>query len=146
VLRKVFSLFIIYSFCIHAPVVMAQSGGAQITREARHAQKIRKLVFRSGIGPGNDIEVKLRDKTKVSGYVSEVTDNHFVVTDLKTGSTTRLEYGQVDKARLWSVTKKDFEERNSPSPARIFRNAAIAFGIGVAVIGLICTASGRCAN
>jgi hypothetical protein len=144
VLRKAFSLFLIY-FCLHAGA-SAQTSTAQVTKETKRAAKIKKLIFQSGIGPGNDIEVKLRDKTRIAGYVSEVTDDHFVVTDLKTGSSTKLEYGQVDKARLLSVTKKDFEERDSPSPARIFRNAAIAFGISVAVIGLICTASGRCAN
>jgi hypothetical protein len=145
VLRKAFSLLLIYCFCLHAGA-SAQTSTAQVTKEAKRAERIKKLIFQSGIGPGNDIEVKLRDKTRIAGYVSEVTDDHFVVTDAKTGSTTKLEYGQVDKAHLWRLTKNDFEARNSPSAVRIFRNAAIGFGIGVAVIGFICFASKRCAE
>ena len=143
-LRKIFSLVIICCFCFPAGII-AQTKSQQTAKETKRIEKIRKLIFQSGIGPGNDVEVKLRDKSKIRGYVSEVADNHFVVTDSKTGSTTKLEYGQVDKARLWSVTKNDFEERNSPSPLRIFRNAAIGFGIGVALIGLFCVTKG-CAN
>lgn len=144
-LRKVFVLFIICWFCFPAGVI-AQTSTQQTAKETKRVEKIRRLIFQSGIGPGNDVEIKLNDKTKVRGYVSEVADDHFVVTDSKTGSTTKLEYSQVDKARLWSVTKNDFEERNSPSPLRIFRNAAIGFGITVAVIGLICVASKGCAQ
>ena len=143
--RKVFSLIIIYCFCIQAPFAVAQSGQVQLTKEARQAEKIKKLVFKSSIGPGNDIEVKLRNKTMIRGYISEIANNYFVVTNPQTGATTKLEYSQVEKARLWSFAKNDFE-RNSPSPARIFRNVAVGFGLAVFAVGVICMASRRCEN
>jgi len=145
VVRKVFSLIIIYCFCIQAPIAVAQSSQVQLTKEAKQAEKIKKLVFKSSIGPGNDIEVKLRDKTRIRGYVSEITNNYFVVTNPQTGATTKLEYSQVEKARVSAFAKNDFE-RNSPSPARIFRNVAVGFGLTVLAVGVICMASRRCEN
>ena len=142
-LRPALNLLIITCICLHAPLVIAQSSQQQSTKEQKQVEKIKKYVFKSGIGPGNDIEVKLRDTTKLSGYVSEVTENYFVVTDPKTGTTTRLEYGQVEKARLALFTKNDFEHRTT-SPGRVFRNVAIGFGLTVAAVGLICFASKRC--
>lgn len=143
--KKVFSFFIITCFCIQAPAALAQSSEAQITKEARHAQKIKNTVFKSSVGPGNDIEVKLKDKTKINGYLSEVTDDYFVVTDPRTGAKSRFEYGQVEKVRVWLLEHEGLK-RNFKSSGRIIRNAAIAFGISVVAIGVFCMKSGRCAN
>ena len=53
------------------------------------------------MGTGRDaaVEVKLKDGTKLKGYISEANDDHFVVTDAKTGSRTVVPYPQVKKAR-----------------------------------------------
>jgi hypothetical protein len=142
VLRKVLILFIVSCFCVHAPAIVAQSNAAQVT-EAKHAKKIKNLVFKSPVGPGNDIEVTLRDKTKIKGYLSEVTDDYFVVTDPKSGATTRVEYGQVEKVRLWLLVQNALK-RNFSSPARIIRNMAIGIGVGFTAVALICLASRRC--
>jgi hypothetical protein len=142
-LRAALNLLIITCICLHAPLVTAQSSQKQITKEQKQVEKIKKYVFKSGIGPGNDIDVKLRDNTKLSGYVSEVTENYFVVTDPKTGATNKLEYGQVEKARLSLFTKNEFEHRTT-SPGRVFRNVAIGFGLTVGAIALICVTSKRC--
>jgi hypothetical protein len=145
VFRKVFTFFIISCFCIQAPTALAQSSQAQITKDARHAQKIKNVVFKSSVGPGNDIEVKLKDKTKINGYLSEVTDDYFVVTDPRTGAKSRFEYGQVEKVRVW-LLEHDGLKRNFKSSGRIIRNAAIGFGIFVVALGVICMASRRCEN
>jgi hypothetical protein len=145
VFRKVFSFFIIACFCIQVPAALAQSSEAKISREARQAQKIKNIVFKSSVGPGNDIEVKLNDKTKINGYLSEVTDDYFVVTDPRTGAKSRFEYGQVEKVRVW-LLDHDGLKRNFKSSGRIIRNAAIGFGIGVLALGVFCVKSGRCAN
>lgn len=143
--RKVFSFFIISCFCIQAPAALAQSSEAQISKEARRAQKIKNTVFKSSVGPGNDIEVKLKDKTKISGYLSEVTDDYFVVTDARSGARSKLEYGQVEKVHVW-LLEHDGLKRNFKSTGRVVRNAAIGFGIFVVALGVICMASRRCEN
>jgi hypothetical protein len=143
VLRKILILFIVSCFCVQAPAIVAQANASQVTKEAKHAQKIKNLVFKSSVGPGNDIEVKLKDKTKVSGYLSEVTDDYFVVTDAKTGAKTTVEYGQVEKVRLWLLIQNALK-RNFRSPGRIIRNMAIGIGITFTAVALICLASRRC--
>jgi hypothetical protein len=57
-------------------------------KEARLAQRVKAGVARLGVGPEARVKVKLRDKTKLAGYVSEVGDDYFVVTDPETGRAT----------------------------------------------------------
>ena len=144
-LRKVFSLFIIYCFWIYVPAVMAQSGGTQISKEAKHAEKIKNSVFKSAVGPGNDIEVKLFNKTKIRGYVSEVTDDYFAVTDPNSGAKTTLKYSEVEKVKLW-LPAQNALKRPFRSSGQIMKNLAIGFGLTVAFIGVFCMASRRCEN
>ncbi|HXT62958.1 MAG TPA: hypothetical protein VN696_07980 [Pyrinomonadaceae bacterium] len=52
-----------------------------------------------GTGTAARVEVKLRDKTKLRGYVEQVADDHFVVVDEKTGATTTVAYPQVKQVQ-----------------------------------------------
>jgi hypothetical protein len=142
-LGKALSLVVVLCFWIQVPAIVAQSSGTQISKEAKHAEKIKRSVFRSAVGPGNDIEVKLRDKTKLSGYLSEITDDYFVVTDPRTGVKTTLEYGQVDKVRLW-LPAQNALKRKFRSSGTIIRNLVIGIALGVTAIGIICAAAHRC--
>ncbi|MGB4989007.1 MAG: hypothetical protein WBO10_07195 [Pyrinomonadaceae bacterium] len=57
--------------------------------------EIRQL----GTGPDAQIKLKLRDKTKLEGYVSEANENDFTVVNPKTGTATTVAYPQVGQAR-----------------------------------------------
>jgi len=48
----------------------------------------------SKLGTGKDarIEVKLKDGTKLKGYVSQINENNFVVTDENMGTSTEVPY------------------------------------------------------
>jgi len=142
-LRKAFSLVIVLCFSIQVPSIFAQSSGTQISKEAKHAEKIKRSVCKSAVGPGNDIEVKLRDKTKLSGYLSEITDDYFVVTDSKTGVKSTLEYGRVEKVRLWLPVQNALKP-HFRSSGTIIRNLVIGIALGVTAIGIACAASHRC--
>ncbi len=65
------------------------------SKQARLAGKVKKEIARLGTGPDARVEVKLYDGTKVKGFVSEIADEYFVVTDAKTGAATRVSYPQV---------------------------------------------------
>ena len=67
--------------------------------QARTAEKVKEGITRLGTGEQARVELKLRDKTKLKGYVSEVSDDHFVVVDKKTGAATRVSYGQVQQVK-----------------------------------------------
>lgn len=67
-------------------------------KEARIALKVKGEISKLGTGEAAKIKVKLRDKTKVSGYVSEIGEDSFTVIDKQTGNATQIPYSQVKKA------------------------------------------------
>jgi hypothetical protein len=68
-------------------------------KEARKIEKIKAGIARLGIGPEARVEVKLRDETKIKGYISEVNEDSFVVVDSNTGATSRVTYPQVGQVK-----------------------------------------------
>lgn len=67
--------------------------------DEKQAEKTRAEIRKLGTGPDALIELELRDKTKVKGYVSEANDNDFVVVDPNTKTSTTVAYPQVRKAK-----------------------------------------------
>jgi hypothetical protein len=67
--------------------------------EARSAEKVKDEIARLGTGQQARIELKLRDGTKLKGYVSELDETHFVVVDAKSSVATTVAYPQVHKVK-----------------------------------------------
>src|SRR2546423_298108 len=88
-------------------------------KEAKRAEKVRAELSKLGTGKDARVHVELRDKTKLEGYLSEATDDHFAVT-ADDGRTTTVAYPQVKKA----------QGNNFSTGAKI----AIGAGIGAAVV------------
>jgi hypothetical protein len=61
------------------------------------ASKARAKV--ESMGNSARVEVRLRDKTKVKGYLSAITADSFTVSDSKTGTTTTVSYSEVDEVK-----------------------------------------------
>lgn len=74
-------------------------------REA--TDKVKAGIKSLGTGPDTHVQVKLRDKTKLSGSISEANDESFIITDGKTGVKTTVAYPDVAqvKGQNW-VSKK----------------------------------------
>jgi sarcosine oxidase gamma subunit len=84
---------------------------AQTTNNAEPAQ-IRTRVQSIGAGQNARVEVKLKNSTKVKGYVSGAGPDSFTVVDSKTGSSETVAYADVaqvkksqsgPKARTWII-------------------------------------------
>ncbi len=58
------------------------------------ALKARATVEQLGVGTGAKVEVKLRDTTKLKGYISQIGDDSFTVTDSK-GTSDTVKYSEV---------------------------------------------------
>jgi hypothetical protein len=56
-------------------------------------------VFKMGVGERARIEVKLRNNSKLKGYIGEATDGSFTVIDSKNGTNQRIAYGDVEKVK-----------------------------------------------
>ncbi|HJQ35047.1 MAG TPA: hypothetical protein VJ866_23050 [Pyrinomonadaceae bacterium] len=62
------------------------------------ASNTRTQLEKFGTGKNARVKVMLRDKTEVEGYLTEVGEEHFVVSD-KAGRATEVAYSKVEKAR-----------------------------------------------
>jgi hypothetical protein len=86
---------LIFTLVDAAPV----SAKSKPEKEAERAAKVKAGVAKLGVGKEARIAVKLRDKTHVSGYVCHAGEDSFVITDIKTGATTEVAYGDVTQAK-----------------------------------------------
>ncbi len=76
-----------------------QTALANPEKEARFAAKVKAEIGKLGFGKDARIKVKLRDKTKLKGYVSEISDNHFVVVNEKSGIAFPVAYSKVKQVK-----------------------------------------------
>jgi hypothetical protein len=104
-----------------APMTLAKS---KEEKAAEFTSKVKTGIAKLGVGPESRVEVKLRDKTKLRGYISQINDSSFVVADAKTGATTEVPYPNVT-----SVTGK-----NLSTGAIIAISVAIAVGATLLVL------------
>ncbi|MEJ7849572.1 MAG: hypothetical protein WKF92_15930 [Pyrinomonadaceae bacterium] len=51
---------------------------AETPKEAKHAEKVKVNITKLGTGKDARVEVKLRDKTKLKGYVSEINEKNLL--------------------------------------------------------------------
>ena len=86
-------------------------------KEAARVAKIKASITKLGTGPEAKIKIKLRDETKLSGYVSEAGADSFTIADPKTGAATEVPYPNVTQAKGKNLST----------------GAAIAIGIGIGV-------------
>ena len=68
-------------------------------KDAQFAEKVKSEIAKLGTGSDARVEVKLKDKTKLKGHLSEVGNESFVVVDAKTGSPTTVTYPQVKQVK-----------------------------------------------
>jgi len=110
---------LIFSLAV-APSVLAHP---KKEKEAAFAAKVKAGIAKLGAGQDARISVKLRNKTKLNGYVSHIGEDAFVIADAKTGVTTEVAYPDVAQVK----------GNNLSTGATI----AIAVGIAVGVVFLI---------
>jgi hypothetical protein len=115
--KQVLSLVLVGFLLSVAGVGLAYAGSKE-EKEARLAAKVKEGIRKLGTGPDARVEIKLRDKTKLIGYVSEAAEDSFVIVDDKTSATSRVTYPQVRQVK-----------GNNLSTA-----AEIAIGVGVVLL------------
>lgn len=114
--------FAIILACLLLQMLSVQPATAK-SKEEKQAEltlKVKTGISKLGVDHDARVEVKLRDKTKLAGYISEVKDESFIITDPKTSATTTVAYGDVTQVK----------GHNLSTGAKI----AIGVGIGVAIV------------
>ena len=87
------------------------------------AEKIKAEVERRGTGEKSRVKVRLRDKTELKGYISQIDASSFQVTEEKTGKVMTLGYADVEKVGGRGMS------RNTKT--------VIFIGVGIAAAGII---------
>lgn len=75
------------------------TASAQSLHESKRTKQLKRAILLLGTGPSAQVQLKLRDKTTVRGYVAEVNDNYFTVVDSETQDTVQVAYPQVARAK-----------------------------------------------
>jgi hypothetical protein len=119
-LKKVLSL-VIAGFLLYVSGVTPAYAGSKEENATRFAEKVKAGISKLGTGPEARVEVKLRDKRKLKGYLSEAREDSFDVVDEKTRATSTVTYSQVQQVK-----------GNNLSTA-----AKIAIGVGVILLPII---------
>lgn len=89
------------------------------TKEEKLAEKVKTGIAKLGTGPEAKIKVKLKDKTKIEGYITESNENQFVVMNSKTGQPVQVSYSNV----------KQVKGNNLSTGVKIIIGIAIVFAV-----------------
>ena len=68
---------------------------ADSKKDSDKTEKVRAAIFKLGTGPEARVKIKMKDNTKLEGYISEAGPDHFILVDKKTGAAVMLEYSNV---------------------------------------------------
>lgn len=102
----------ILSFTFANPV-LAQTNQ---TKQEKKTEKVKEKIKKLGVGERVKIKADLYNGTSYQGYVSEATDDNFIVVD-KNGDSHTVKYSDVDKV----------------GGKNLSTGAKIAIGIGIGV-------------
>jgi hypothetical protein len=101
-------------------------------KQARFAARVKEGVAKLGTGVDARLEVKLRDNTKLKGYVLAAGEDDFVVVGATTGKPASVAYSQVKQVR----------GNNLSTGVRIAIGVGIAVALVILVAVLLTTAAG----
>lgn len=89
-LKKTFSMLLVV-LLINLAVMPSAFANNNPEKDAKFAEKVKAEIAKLGVGTDSKVKIKLKDGTKLKGYVSEINDSGFVVTD-KDGKSTAVPY------------------------------------------------------
>src|SRR3989442_7844983 len=97
--KKFLSLALTGSLISMVTLVPA-SAQSQTETDARQTEKVKARILKLGIGKKARVEVRLKDNTRLNGYVSEITEDHFNVADANAGVAATVPYAQVQQLKV----------------------------------------------
>ena len=98
---KLAALFLVIALATNSIALPAQQAteAPNQTSDSKNAAKVKAEVQKRGIGKQSRLKVTLRDQTEVKGYVSQIGDASFQITNPKTQNVTTIAYADVKKVR-----------------------------------------------
>jgi hypothetical protein len=90
-LKKILCL-ILAAMLINLTTVNFAYADSKAEKEAKFVEKVKTNIIKLGTGIDAKVRIKLKDGTKLRGFVSQINNNNFVVVDEKTGRATEVPY------------------------------------------------------
>jgi hypothetical protein len=125
-MKKILTLMVA---CLVLTAINVQpvAAATKAEKEARFAGKVKVGIEKLGTGRDTRVEVKLRDKTRLKGYISEINEGGFVITDLNSGASNNIAYADVSQVK----------GNNLSTGAKIALGIAIGVGVTLLVAWII---------
>jgi len=98
---------------------LAKESPLERAKKAQLASEVKAGIASLGAGKSSVVRVVLNDKTKYHGYITEISDEGFVIADARTGAKAPIAYPEV----------KGIRGNNLSTGAKV--------GIGVAVVAAV---------
>jgi hypothetical protein len=134
-MRKTISLAIaglLLSMTLGLPSLAANS---KPDPRAELTEKTRAGIHKLGVGKEARVEVKLQDKTKLKGYITQAGEASFTITDPTTETASIVPYAMVTQVKGHNLTTR----------TKIIIGVAIAVAVGIilySIRGAFC--DGQC--
>lgn len=120
--KKLFSIALVALLLHASDSLFIRNAGAW--QGDRSSEKVKTFVVRRGTGPKAKVTVKLRDNTKLKGYISDAGSDSFSLSDSKTGQVRTLAYS-------------DVAEVKKPGGLSLAAKIGIGVGVGVGALALL---------
>jgi hypothetical protein len=97
-LKKLFSIGLVV-LLFHAGNSLFILDMVRASQSDPAADKVKAAVTKRGTGPKAKVTVKLKDKTKLKGFISNASGDSFTLSDSKTGQVRTLAYSDVAEVK-----------------------------------------------
>jgi hypothetical protein len=71
----------------------------QSEKDAKRSAQMKGEITRRGVGPKARVRIKLRDGSKLKGYISQAGENDFVIRDDESGASTTVAYDDLTQVK-----------------------------------------------
>jgi hypothetical protein len=88
------------------PDVIAAPLPLDAEKDARLAERVKDGIAKLGVGRESRVEVKLKNKTKLAGYISAIEDESFTLTNMQTGQATTIPYPDIAQVKGNNLTTR----------------------------------------
>lgn len=122
-LKRLFSIGLVV-LLFHAGNSLLIHDVAQANQSDAASDKVKAAVAKRGTGPKAKVTVKLKDNSKLKGYISNAAGDSFTLSDSKTGQVRTLAYSDVAEVK---------KQGGMSLAAKI----GIGVGAGVGALGLL---------
>jgi phage tail sheath gpL-like len=97
-LKRLFSIALA-ALLFHAGNSLLLNDVAWALQRDAAAEKVKAAVAKRGTGPKAKVTVKLKDKTKLKGYISNAGGDSFTLSETKTGQARTFAYSDVAEVK-----------------------------------------------